>query len=270
MSIKKLLLISGQGNLPIFIYQNALKQGIEVVQVGFRFLSYDSSPTPRYFLDTFSFSSIYRLAQELQIDSLCLAGKISRTFLFQEQYIGNDIRHLLSRLSGYQDNQVLEAIFQEFAKHGLCLISPADFLSDSLTPLGNMTRRTPDEKEWEDIQHGSRLARYLVDCEVGQTVILKRKAILAIEAAEGTDKAIQRGAELGGGNVVVVKLARTRQDFFIDIPAIGSTTIQMLAQNGGGILAVEHKKTLLLNREELVRIADDYGVGVIGISSQFQ
>ena len=267
MSVDKFLLISGEGAFPSIIYHSALKKKIEVIWVGFQFLHYNIEEVPHHFIDTFSFSSILHLAQTYQVEYLCLAGKVARFYLFQEKYIGNDLSSFLNQLSGHRDDQVLNALFREFDRYGLKLVSPAEFLSHTITPWGNLTKRVPDENEWGDIQYGLKLAQYLADHEVGQTLVLKRKAILAIEAAEGTDETIQRGALLGGGNVVVVKMARTRQNFFLDIPAIGIITVQILGQNGGGILAVEQGKTLLMNREELICIANELGVGVVGIST---
>jgi len=202
MSANKMLLISGEGKIPSIVYQNALQKMVEVIWVGFRFLHYSREETPHHFMDTLSVASLVHLAKTFHAEYLCFAGKISRSFLFQEKYIETDLKQLRNQLSGYQDDHVLKAIFNEFKCRGLKLISPIEFLSDILTPLGSMTQRIPNEREWLDISYGIELARYLADHEVGQTIVLKRKAVLAVEAAEGTDATIQRGALLGSGNVV--------------------------------------------------------------------
>jgi len=133
--------------------------------------------------------------------------------------------------------------------------------------LGNLTHRVPNEIEWNDIRYGLRIARYLADNEIGQTLVLKRKSILAVEAAEGTDETIKRGALIGKGNTVVIKVARTNQNFFLDVPTIGIQTILALGQNGGGIIAIEQGKTFLIDRDKVVEKANELEVGVVGVST---
>jgi DUF1009 family protein len=180
--------------------------------------------------------------------------------------IHNDLKQFINQLSGYRDDQVLNAVFQELKQQGIQLVTPVEFLKGHLTPLGNLTHRVPNENEWDDIHYGLTIAKYLADNEIGQTLVLKRKAILAVEAAEGTNETIKRGALIGKGNIVVIKVARTRQNFFLDVPTIGIETIQTLGHHGGGIIAIEYGKTLLIERNEVVETANRLKVGVVGVS----
>ena len=266
MFIKKLLLVAGEGAIPSIVYRNALEREIDVIWLGFRFLNYNQQDVPHHLIDEFSIHSLLQFMETYQTNYLCLAGKIPRSFLFQKNLINNDLKRLFKQISGYQDDQILTLIFQELKQHGMHLISPIEFMKDHLTPLGHLTHRVPNEIELNDISYGVGIAKYLADKEIGQTLVLKRKAILAVEAAEGTNEAIQRGVLLGKGNVVVIKVARTQQNFILDIPTIGTETILTLGHNGGGIIAVEHGKTLLMNRDEVVEKANRLKVGVVGIS----
>ncbi|NLJ49380.1 MAG: LpxI family protein [Candidatus Atribacteria bacterium] len=266
MFIKKLLLVAGEGTIPSIVYRNALEKEIDVIWFGFRFLNYNQQDIPHHLIDEFSINTLLKILETYQTNYLCLAGKIPRSFLFQKDLINDDIKQLMRQLPGYQDDQVLTIIFQKLKQQGIYLISPIEFMKDHLTPLGNLTHRVPNENEWDDIYYGVKIAKYLADNEIGQTIVLKRKAILAVEAAEGTNETIQRGVLFGKGNVVVIKVARTQQNFIQDIPTIGTETILTLGYNGGGIIAVEHGKTLLLNRDEVIEKANGLKVGIVGIS----
>lgn len=266
MFIEKLLLVAGEGSIPSIVYRNALENKIDVIWIGFPFLHYNPQEIPHHLVDEFSINTLLQIMETYQTNYICLAGKIPRSFLFQKNLINNDLKQLIRRLSGYQDDRVLNNIFQNLKQRGIHLISPIEFMKEHLTPLGNLTHRVPNENEWDDIYYGVRIVKYLADNEIGQTLILKRKAILAVEAAEGTNETIRRGISFGQGNVVVIKVARTQQNFFLDVPAIGIETILTLGHNGGGIIAIEHGKTLLLNRDEVVEKANELKVGVVGIS----
>jgi len=266
MFINKLLLVAGEGSIPSIVYQNALEKKIEVIWVGFRFFHYKQHEEPHHLIDEFSINTLLQFMKTYQTNYLCLSGKFPRSCFFKKNLIHNDLKQFINQLSGYRDDQVLNAVFQELKQQGIQLVTPVEFLKGHLTPLGNLTHRVPNENEWDDIHYGLTIAKYLADNEIGQTLVLKRKAILAVEAAEGTNEAIKRGALIGEGNIVVIKVARTRQNFFLDVPTIGIETIQTLGHHGGGIIAIEYGKTLLIERNEVVETANRLKVGVVGVS----
>ncbi|MCX6089570.1 MAG: hypothetical protein NTX88_04180, partial [Candidatus Atribacteria bacterium] len=175
MSIDRLLLIAGQGKIPQLIYHAAQKQGIQVVVVGFRFLPCDPALNPQFVLDLFSFISVIRIMQEMNVHHICLSGKIPRSYLFHQDKMGKEVIQFIQALSGLPDKAVLEAVFTELGnKKDLRLVSPMEFLGDCLTPPGTLTSRFPDQPEWDDIFFGIPIARSLADQEIGQTVVLKR------------------------------------------------------------------------------------------------
>ena len=112
---------------------------------------------------------------------------------------------------------------------------------------------------------GFQMAKEVGRLDIGQTVVVKDKAILALEAIEGTDCAVKRGGQLGGENAVVVKVSRPRQDMRFDVPAVGPETIDSLIEARAGVLAIEAKKTLVVDRDQLVKKADEAGISVVGI-----
>ncbi len=129
-----------------------------------------------------------------------------------------------------------------------------------------MTRRSPTSKQWEDVHLGVEVAKAVGRLGVGQTVVVKDRVVLAVEAIEGTDAAILRGGKLGKGGVVVVKVSKPQQDLRFDVPAVGVDTIKVLNEVGGSVLAVEAGRTILLEKEELVKEADRVGVTVAAVT----
>jgi len=265
MRSEGLLLLAGEGLVPELVYQEAKKRFARVKVYGYSFLRYGPSFFPDFLDDRFSLHNILDYLTSNALNYLCFAGKVPRGFLFCEKLIAEDLRLLLSELLVKGDREILEAVFSFFQKKNCSLLSPVEFLSDSLTPLGFLTCKRPNSHHWGDIKKGMQIASFLADWEVGQTVVLKEGAVLAVEAAEGTTETIRRGISFGEGEVVVVKMARSRQDFFVDVPAIGEETIRALGKQGG-IIALEAQKTMIINLPEVISLANSLGIGIVGIS----
>ncbi|BER91600.1 LpxI family protein [Atrimonas thermophila] len=260
-----LLLIAGEGLVPELVYQEAQKSFARVKVYGYSFLHYGPSLVLDFVDQRFSLQNILDYLNDNSLHCLCFAGKVPRGFLFCEEFIADDLKLFLSRLTAKADRQILEAVFTFFRERNHHLLSPVDFLSSSLTPPGPLTVKKPTPQHWVDIKKGVKIASFLADWEVGQTVVLKEGAVLAVEAAEGTTETIRRGVSFGKGEVVVVKMARSSQDFFVDVPAIGEETVRALGEQGG-VIALEARKTLIVNFPEVVRLANLLGVSIVGIS----
>jgi len=157
----------------------------------------------------------------------------------------------------------MDAVAQELDREGISLLDCTRFLTQVLVEPGVLTRRAPTAREWDDIRFGQEVARTVAQSKIGQTVVVKNGTVLAVEAIEGTDAAVRRGAELGRGGVVVVKVCRPDHDFRFDVPVVGPATLAVLREVGGTVLAVEAKRTLLLDREEALALADEAGIAVV-------
>lgn len=170
-----------------------------------------------------------------------------------------------------RDTTILSAVAGEFASEGIEIVSPLRYLADCLTPEGPITRppqgREPDAREREDIAFGLRIARILADLDVGQSVLVKDKAVVAMEAIEGTDATVRRGGELARGGAVLVKVSRPRQDPRFDIPCAGPQTVDVCAEAGVSAIALEAGSTLLLDGEEMVRRAVAAKIALFGVSA---
>jgi DUF1009 family protein len=139
------------------------------------------------------------------------------------------------------------------------------YLTSNLAPNGSITKRKPNAKELADIKFGFQLAKSMAGHDIGQTVCVKNKAVIAVEAMEGTDKCIRRAGEMANGPFVVVKVSKPKQDLRFDVPVIGLNTLETFRDAGGGILAVEAGKTLMLDQQQLVPWANGEKICLVGV-----
>jgi hypothetical protein len=133
-----------------------------------------------------------------------------------------------------------------------------------LTPEGILTDSGPSEEEWKDIAFGWAIAKEMGRLDIGQTVVIRNQAVMAIEAIEGTDEAIKRGGKLAGSSAVVVKVSKPKQDMRFDVPVVGLDTLRSMLEANARVLAVEAEKSILLNRERLLKEANEAGIAVVG------
>ena len=163
-----------------------------------------------------------------------------------------------------RDDSLLLGVIDEFARDGIRFESALDLCPELLVTAGVLTRRKPTAQEERDIAFGWELARAMGRLDVGQSVAVREKAVLAVEAIEGTDRAIARAGELcPRGGFVVVKVAKPQQDMRFDVPTVGCATVESLHRAGGRVLAVEAGKTIILDQDQTVALADRYGVTIV-------
>jgi DUF1009 family protein len=169
-------------------------------------------------------------------------------------------------MRSFGDDAALRAIADAVAEEGVAIVSPVALLPELLAPRGRIGARGFSESQRADAEAGRAAARALGAADIGQTVVVRRGVVLAVEAVEGTDACIARGGALArGAGAVVVKTRKPQQDLRFDLPAVGPATVRALESAGCAALAVEAGGTLLLDREELIAVADRAGIAVEGI-----
>jgi DUF1009 family protein len=200
-----------------------------------------------------------------QVDRIVMAGKITKTLMFEKIQPDARLLEVFNKTPIRNDDALLKALANEFIAEGIHVCDSTTFMSALLPEKGLLTSREPNADELLDIKYGHEIAKKIAGLDIGQTVVVKNCAILAVEAIEGTDAAILRGGRLGNGKVTVVKVARPVQDMRFDLPVVGLDTIRTLMQAKAGCLAFEEKKTLLLDREEVIAMADKAGLAIMVI-----
>jgi DUF1009 family protein len=259
-------IIAGSGPLPILAAQEAKASGRTVVVVAIR-----EETDPRveavadrlHWVGVAQLGGLIRAFKQEGVTEAVMVGQVRMSHLFS--HVRPDVRGALlyMRLKDRRGDSIMEAVADELQKEGVSLLECTEFLTEVLVEHGVHTRRAPTAQEWEDIRFGQEVARTIAQLKIGQTVVVKNGTVLAVEAIEGTDTAVRRGAELGRGGVVVIKVCRPDHDFRFDVPVIGLGTISVLREVGGTALAVEAKRTLLLDREEALALADEAGIAVV-------
>ena len=192
-----------------------------------------------------------------------LVGKIARDLLFGQGIFDERCREVIASLGAQgNDDALVEAFVADLASEGIEVGVQAEYLDHLLVEAGVLTKRAPAPGEWFDIARGYEVAKGIAGLDVGQTAVIKQGAVLAVEAIEGTDRAIARGLEIGRGGVVV-KVAKPRQDPRFDVPTVGMETLRTVVRHGGAVLAFDAGQTFLLDREECVSYADQHGVSLV-------
>ena len=268
--IRELGLIAGKGAYPLLLAQSARQQGVQrIVAVAFR---RETSREIARYVDELHWVYLGQLQPLLDrlrasgVRQAVMAGQITPTHLFNVRF-DKALLALLSRLRERNAHSIFGAFGDELKALGIELLPAHLFMEAAMPAAGPIGGRAPTDAEWQDIQLGLQVAKVTSGIEIGQTVVVKRGTILAVEAFEGTDEAIARAGRLGGPGAVVVKVAKQGHDMRFDIPVIGARTLRSLRKARAAVLAVEAGRTILLEREALAAEADRMGLSMVAVES---
>jgi len=273
----KVGLICGGGNFPLMVAEGAKRAGHHVVAVGLRDFA---DPQLATLVDEFHWANIVRLGQCIRIlrqagcQRAILAGSVRKSDMYGKSGIARVLHYLpdwttfrlwFFRLADKRNDTVLTAIADEFAEKGIILEDCVKYTPESMASEGVMTSRGLSAAQEKDIEFGWRIAKDMGRLDIGQSIAVKEQEVIAVEAIEGTDQMIKRAAELcRSGGWSHIKVSKPNQDMRFDVPTIGPDTIENLHRSGAKVLCVEARKTMMVDREELLRLADKYGMIVVG------
>jgi DUF1009 family protein len=267
-------LLAGSGRFPVLVAKKARRLGLRVVCVGIR---HEASPELVQLADRFYWAGVTRLGRMIRcfrregIERVVMAGKVVKTVMHTPWRVfrfwpdWRTVRFWYGRRRpDNRDDSLLLGVIAEFARDGLRCESALDLMPELLVRPGPLTRRRPTAREEADIAFGWGLAKEMGRLDVGQSVAVKERAVLAVEAIEGTDRAIARAGTLcRAGGFVVVKVAKPQQDMRFDVPTVGCATVETMHRAGGRVLAIEAGKTILIDPEGTVALADRYGIAIV-------
>jgi hypothetical protein len=208
-------------------------------------------------------SEIARFFKSHGITDAVFAGKVDPRRIYQKKRLAPAVLRILDRGRDRSAESVIRAAMDFFGRQGIRFISPEPFLAVAMCASGLLSRSEPSASVLADIEWGWERARQLADADVGQCIVVKDKAVVAVEGMEGTDAAIRRGGELAGGGFVAVKVVRTRQDPRIDLPGVGLQTVASLVEAGGEALCFEAGKMPFFQKESALALADRHGIAVL-------
>lgn len=267
--MERIGLIAGSGKFPLIFARAAKKQKGEVVAIAVRG---ETKPSLEGLVDRIYWVGLGELGKtigifkEEGITKAVMVGQVTPTLIFKDDITQDEeVKKLLESARDWRADSLLGEIAKRLKRAGITLINSTTYLSDLLPTKGIKTRRKPSKAQWDDIKFGRSIARKIAGLDIGQTVVVKEKAILAIEAIEGTDEAIKRGGALGNGEVVVVKVSKPKQDMRFDMPVVGPETVRSLIQAKASVLAIESEKTVLIDEQEVIKLADERGISIVVI-----
>lgn len=270
MSLERVGLIAGGGDLPFHVAEEAASRGYEVVAIafpGFTSPEMDDRVAETLWLKLGQLDAAIAALKSRGINRVVMAGKIEKSNLMTIWNLRPDRRalRLVRSLNDWRDDTILAGIAAELLKDGIVVEEITAWATKLMAEIGVLTRRSPSESQWRDITFGRQMALGIGSLDIGQTVVVKNAAVVAVEAIEGTDRAILRAGELGIADSVVVKMAKPNQDMRFDVPGVGPKTIEAMVRAKARVLAVEAGKTMITRRAEMVHYANRADIVVVGI-----
>ena len=260
-------LIAGNGRFPFLVLEAARSQGIDMVVAA---IKEETSPDIERQAQTVHWLSLGQLGKLIKtfkaegVNKAIMAGQVKHKQIFSGILPDLKMMQVLASLATRNTDSLIGAVARVLEDEGIHLIESTLFLEPLLPRPGVLTKRPPSEDEQKDLEYGYKLARELGRLDVGQTVVVADAACVAVEAMEGTDAVIQRAASLANGRALrVVKLAKPNQDLRFDVPVIGIPTVEVLRRSGATAMAIEAGKTLMIDRDELLREADAAAITIV-------
>jgi DUF1009 family protein len=259
-------LIAGNGRFPLLVAQAARAEGKRIVAVAHRGETQPelaSGVEAIHWIRLGELGKMSRMFRNEAVTQVIMAGGVDKKKLFSRARPDLKGLKLLARMSQRRDDLILRTLAEELEKEGLKVLPSTTLLPSLLAPAGVLTRRKPTEEEERDIAFGWLLAKELGKLDIGQCLVVRKGAVVAVEAIEGTDAAILRGGQLAREKAVVIKVSKPTQDLRFDLPAVGEQTIQTMQEVKATVLAIEAQKTLIFDREATLALADRYRIAVV-------
>jgi DUF1009 family protein len=266
--MEKIGLIAGGGQFPIIFSETAKKKGLRVFAIahtGETDRGLDQVAEGVKWVHIGQLNAMIAFFKDHHVHDAAMAGSITKTRMFTD--IRPDLRALkvLATMDHTQDDGLLRAVAGELENEGITVHAPTFLLPELLAQKGCWTRRKPSRSEMADIRFGWNIVKEIGRLDIGQTLVVRDGSVMAVEAIDGTDATIRRGGTLGRKKTVVVKASKPIQDLRFDMPAVGLNTIETMMDVKATVLAVEAGKTIVFDKKDMVRIADDAKIAIMGI-----
>ena len=261
-------LIAGNGRFPFLVLEGARRAGVSLSVAAIR---EETDPEIERVAEHFTWVGIGQLGKMIRffkregVEKAIMAGQVKHVQIFSGALPDVRMLKMLLRLPRRNTDALIGGVADELSREGIELIDSTLFLQDHLPQVGTLTRRSPSERERGDIEYGIEVAREIARLDLGQTIVVRSRACVAIEAMEGTDATIRRAGELARGRLTVVKVAKPDQDMRFDVPVVGIPTIETMLEAGATCLCITAGKTLLFDREQMIALADEKRIAVVAV-----
>lgn len=261
-------LIAGDGQLPVKMAQYAKENGFDVVAISLSSDNYNQ--LKKYCSKVYSCSpgevlKIEKILKSEAISQITFLGKVHKGLILKRPKFDSRALDLVKNAKRLNDDEVMLILVRELEALGITALDQTIFIKNLMIPAGVLGKTNPTAEQLEDVNYGFWLAKEMGKLDVGQSVVIKNKMIMAVEAIEGTDKAISRGARFAKGGACVIKVAKPSQDKRFDIPAVGLKTLQTMKKFDAKLLAVEANETIIVDQEKVVKFADKNKIVIMAV-----
>jgi len=259
-------LIAGNGQFPFLVLEAARSQGIDLAVIAIR---EEASPELEKIASRLHWVSLGELSRTLEllhqegVTRAVMAGQVKHNKIFSSIRPDWKLAKLLLSLPLKNTDSLIGAIARVLESEGIELVDSTIFLKPLIPAPGVLTKRAPNEQEAADIAYGREIARQIAGLDLGQTVVIRDRACVAVEAMEGTDETIERAARIAdGGSLVLVKVSKPKQDMRFDVPVVGVKTVEVMQRCRVSALAMDAGRTLLFDRARVIEAADAAGIAI--------
>jgi DUF1009 family protein len=267
--MEKIGLIAGNRRFPLIYAQQASSKGYCIVALAIkgntsrRIRNYADKV---YWIDIREFKRMFDIFKEEKINKIAMAGQINPRYLFNKRIMASkEIKNLFRDLKDRKANSIFGLIADRLSNQGFELLDSTTFMEEYLPLRGTLTSLPPSPEAWEDINFGLDLARKIAGMDIGLTVAVKNKAIVAVEALEGTDALVRRAGRITRKGAVILKVSRPKQDMRFDLPLVGINTVKNLIKINAACLAIEAKRTIFIDKEQAIKLADKYRLSIVAV-----
>ena len=260
-------LIAGNGQFPFLVVEGARRDGVNLAVAA---IKEETDPRIEEVADTVEWIGVGQLGKMIsffkkhEVSQAIMAGQVKHVQIFSGSLPDLRMLKMLWNLPKRNTDALIGGVADELAREGIELIDSTYFIKDNLAPTGVLTKRGPTDIECGNIEYGLHIASEIARLDLGQTIVVRARACVAIEAMEGTDATVSRAGQLAKGKLTVVKVAKPDQDMRFDVPVVGVPTIENMISAGATCLSISAGKTLIFARDEMIKLADSHGICVVG------
>jgi len=259
-------LIAGNGRFPFLVLDGARRAGVSLAVAA---IKEETDPSIEQVADSLTWVGVGQLGKMIRffkregVEKAIMAGQVRHVQIFSGALPDVRMLRMLISLPRRNTDALIGGVAAELAREGIELIDSTYFLRDHLPAAGVLTKRAPDARERGDVEYGLEVAREIARLDLGQTIVVRARACVAVEAMEGTDACIRRAGELARGRLTVVKVAKPNQDMRFDVPVVGVPTVERMIEAGATCLSLTAGKTLMFDRAEMLQLAERHRICVV-------
>jgi DUF1009 family protein len=269
--VSRIGLIAGNGRFPFLALHGARSLGHDVIVVAVKEEAFPElegaardAGAALHWVSLGHLGKCIKILKEAGVHQALMAGQVKHAKIFSGIIPDLTLLSVLTKLRAKNTDALISAVAEVLRGEGIELLNSTAFLEPLLAKAGTLSRRAPSAQELADLTFGYRVADAIAALDVGQTIVVKDQAVVAVEAMEGTDAVIRRAGDIAGPGTRIVKVAKPKQDMRFDVPVVGVATIEMMTAAGATALSIDAGKTLVIDGQKVFDAADAAGIALVG------